>query len=650
MVRVDKLLQFIAQLQLEENPVQRRYLLLHYIRTTTAAQCVALFTLDKTQQKLRLLTYDGTLSSPDEQTSEKAIPLDGLFGAALAAQQGLQALSDLSIDEYSLVEERTWIFPGGSTFLSAIRENNLANSKLGLLLIAFSADKGDVRTAEAIENEGDAPVCLALLSTNLATPEEEPLNKPLEPYDELDQAIGQILRERRAEQQGSLPELLYSLSSITELYEIGLIIGSDNNTQELYQHILGALSHVILASGSCLLIYEPMQQHFIQVATQGNELPYDILARSLNNREMELLALRGPGETIAPILLGKQRFLLITLSYNAALLGMVALAIDERDSLLDDRGLLLSYMGNVAALILKNHELHVLAIQDAVEHERNRIARDLHDGAIQSATHVLHKLEIMQQMLATPSSSAQELATEIRRTTHILERTLADLRHDIASLMPLTLEEQGFAGALEALIEEHRRSEPGLQISYQSTLPPIQNATLQGAIFRCVQEALNNIRKHAHARHATIQLRTVQHTLVVEVHDDGVGTPNDIVEKQLVVIPHVFSQKMDTGHFGLRSMEERIRSVGGTLEIVSQIGRGTSLKARFPFPHQSTLLTQREREILRFIAQGWTNGRIALKLAISRETVKSHVHHIMQKLHVHDRTQAAVIATRHGWL
>jgi RNA polymerase sigma factor (sigma-70 family) len=62
------------------------------------------------------------------------------------------------------------------------------------------------------------------------------------------------------------------------------------------------------------------------------------------------------------------------------------------------------------------------------------------------------------------------------------------------------------------------------------------------------------------------------------------------------------------------------------------------------------VLTQREREVLRLLVEGLTNRAIAERLSVSTETIKSHVHHIMQKLHVNDRTQAAVIATKERWL
>jgi DNA-binding NarL/FixJ family response regulator len=61
-------------------------------------------------------------------------------------------------------------------------------------------------------------------------------------------------------------------------------------------------------------------------------------------------------------------------------------------------------------------------------------------------------------------------------------------------------------------------------------------------------------------------------------------------------------------------------------------------------------LTRREREVLQLLVEGATNRIIAQKLSVSIETVKSHVHHIMQKMQVKDRTQAAVVATRQRWL
>ena len=97
-------------------------------------------------------------------------------------------------------------------------------------------------------------------------------------------------------------------------------------------------------------------------------------------------------------------------------------------------------------------------------------------------------------------------------------------------------------------------------------------------------------------------------------------------------------------------MQERMEQAGGTLEIASKPGAGTIFKARFPLAPSPLALTDREREVLRLLASGATNRAIADTLSVSIETVKSHVHHIMQKLQVKDRTQAAVLAARKQWV
>ncbi len=679
MVRADRLLQFITQLQSEESAVQRRRLLLRYIRKMTEARFVALFLLKKEEQKLVLLAHSGRwplLAEPsiaDAKASTQplsdnlTIPLHGLFGAILTVQ-GLVAIPDLWAEQQSLSQERALAWPEGRVLLSPVRENSATTGATGLLYIAFEANKENQRadvlqaseTVAIVENEGDLLVCIALLSAYLVAYDEDgpamsrARREKLVPYDELDRAMGQLLRNRRSEQQGTLPELLYSLSRITDLYEIGLVVGADIDIHELHQHILSALSQVVLAQGSCLLLYQAAQQRFLLAISQGIDLPYHLLTSSLDNREMERLALRGPGETVAPILLDGQRLLLVTLSYNCILLGVAALAISESDSLLDERSLLLSYLGNVAALILKNQELRTLEVQEAIEAERNRIARDLHDGPIQNVAHILHRLQNIEHMLEVQSSPVSEIIAEVKRTAQILDTSLRDLRHDVASLVPLALEEQGFTAALEALIDEYREHNPHLKLSFQANIPALQAPGLQGAVFRCIQEALSNIRKHSQAKQVSIRLQVVQNMLVVEIHDDGIGFLHHAVnERVLGNVPVALGERESGGqvsHFGLRSMEERVRSVGGILELESHVGTGTLLKAYFPLPQQVQFLTNREREILRYIAQGMTNSEIALKLTISRETVKSHIHHIMRKLHVHDRTHAAVLATRQGWL
>src|SRR5581483_5321394 len=92
---------------------------------------------------------------------------------------------------------------------------------------------------------------------------------------------------------------------------------------------------------------------------------------------------------------------------------------------------------------------------------------------------------------------------------------------------------------------------------------------------------------------------------------------------------------------GLQAMHDRVREAGGTWEIHSTPGAGTTVRARFPLAlrtasiiptPQITSLTSRERDVLRLVIDGLTNRAIAEQLSVSTETVKTHVHHIMQKM------------------
>lgn len=285
-------------------------------------------------------------------------------------------------------------------------------------------------------------------------------------------------------------------------------------------------------------------------------------------------------------------------------------------------------------------QLYELKLKAVIDQEHSRIAHDIHDGPAQQIAHAIHKLDFIQHVLEKQPEVALR---EINRTSALLKESLQDLRHGISSLIPASLEELGFDAALQTLFDEYAIDEPFLKIDYERenfiSLPD----TLEAVAFRFIQEALNNVRKHAHANHVTVRIRMLAGLLLIEVSDNGKGFD----------IEQVMRSPASTGvvqHIGLPAMRERIQQAGGKWELQSKPGEGTTVRARFLLTIPSDTLTQREREVLRFLVEGLTNRAIAEKLSVSTETIKSHVHHIMQKMHVHDRTQAAVIATKQQWL
>lgn len=279
----------------------------------------------------------------------------------------------------------------------------------------------------------------------------------------------------------------------------------------------------------------------------------------------------------------------------------------------------------------------------AIDRERSRIARDIHDGAAQGIAHAIHMLELAQRTLEKQPQAARR---EIQRARETLLESLNDLRHDISALVPVQLEQMNFAEAVEVLLDDFGIREPAIilrrdeiQIKY---LPP----SLEAPLYRFLQEALHNVRKHARASHVTVQIQSLPGLLVAQVSDDGAGFHMEQARRQ----SKGAAKNSALAGFGLRAMQERIEQAGGVLDIISKPGAGTTIKARFLLAHPPVALTNREREVLRLLVDGATNRVIASELSISVETVKSHVHHIVQKLHVRDRTQAAVLAARKQWV
>lgn len=140
------------------------------------------------------------------------------------------------------------------------------------------------------------------------------------------------------------------------------------------------------------------------------------------------------------------------------------------------------------------------------------------------------------------------------------------MRALIFELRPESLEVEGLLPALtrmtEALHERHR-----LEIETTFEAEPDLSVAHKEVLYHVAQEALNNIVKHADADRATVTLATLKGEVVLEISDDGVG----------------FDPEGDyPGHLGLQSMHERMDEAGGTLQVESDPGKGTLIRARLP--------------------------------------------------------------------
>ncbi len=215
------------------------------------------------------------------------------------------------------------------------------------------------------------------------------------------------------------------------------------------------------------------------------------------------------------------------------------------------------------------------AYYKAIGEERTRIARELHDGPIQTMTHIGHKLEFVQALLAKQAVEAAQI--ELRQARVILQTCLHSLRNDISLLMTTNIAPQDIGNALQALLDEYRESESTLKFTYTLDTPT-QNileqlpAPVIHPLFRFVQEALHNVRKHAQATTVNLHVYSNATSLLAEVCDNGIGVTAAAQQQD----------KKSEQHMGMRIMRNRVQEVGGSVEFESSSGKGTCVRAIFP--------------------------------------------------------------------
>lgn len=637
------LLSLVARLQQVMSVAQGRAMLLDYARKSCGARLALLFVLNPDRQELTLLDYSGRRPHPSSFSPETApvdLTLQGLFASVL--QQGdFIDIPDISRDTLSLPEERSWAWPRGRVLLHALRRGQ----RQGVLVFCFSP--AGSRTILSDETKEELLICASLLSAYLIKDEEvQPVRRFTESPAKRKRQSKRSSRAKEVKSRVESAPLLFDevLRLLTALCELGLTTDIQVDEQTQNEQILRLLCSTFHTPAGCLWRYQAAQEVFVLQMSLGEPGSFAEYATVEINRVDSAFQSTGAEPVYGLITLPEfDEHILVwqTLRYHDQLLGALGIVLAQEPVLLLDQRLLLSSACDIVALILLHRDQRRTEQQKLVEQERSRIAREMHDSVMQDVAHVTQKLDYIQRIL---EKQPQTALNEIDQARALLNRSLRDLRYGISSLLPIPLEEQEFDEALKALLHEYSQNLPHLKITYDTDNLALWPQALRAPVYRFMQEALNNIRKHASASEVSIRIRQVAGLGVVQVSDNGQG----FIPGQAQIDDQ--GREAEELHMGLQTMEERIRQAGGTLEISSMPGEGTTLKARFPLTQSSAILTEREREVLRLLVDGLTNRAISERLSVSLETVKSHVHHIMQKMHVKDRTQAAVVATKQQWL
>lgn len=221
---------------------------------------------------------------------------------------------------------------------------------------------------------------------------------------------------------------------------------------------------------------------------------------------------------------------------------------------------------------LRSRHAYIAALTTAQEAERSRLARELHDEIVQQLIALGHSVERAQRLLEREPAQAIERLQSTRAHITVL---VQELRTIISDLRPPALEELGLLPAVELLLQSGSDADPEVMVTVEGEEQRLAPQS-ELAVFRILQEAWNNIRRHAEARTADFHFAYTPEGLVVTISDDGRGfvPPNEQPNEQ----------QTPDGHWGLRGMRERAELTGGTLAVTTQSGQGTRVEVFIPYP------------------------------------------------------------------
>jgi len=208
------------------------------------------------------------------------------------------------------------------------------------------------------------------------------------------------------------------------------------------------------------------------------------------------------------------------------------------------------------------------AVTAAQEDERKRLARELHDDTVQSLIALKQRVQSARRKVKSDPSA---LDAQLAGLQEMLETTLDEVRRFSRALRPIYLEEAGLVAALETLA--HDMSRDDLRATFDLKGEPRRLAPdTELALYRIVQEALNNVAKHARASSVCVIAEFTPDDLALHVQDNGAG----------FTVPERAGELVSAGHYGLMGMQERAQLIGARLAIHSRPGEGTQVEVRLP--------------------------------------------------------------------
>jgi signal transduction histidine kinase len=381
------------------------------------------------------------------------------------------------------------------------------------------------------------------------------------------------LSEREAEVEQALRRAETSV-------DIARAVGGETDVDRVLELIVKRARALVEAR--TLLVLLRRGEHLVVVAQAGEigeevghlTIPTDdaVFQAAMQERVAQHLE-RGspPSEVRLRERLGAEVALVVPLLFRGHAVG-VLVALDreaggtEFDA--EDLRLLQAFASSAAMAVATAQSVESERLQQQVEigeRERQRWAQELHDDALQGLAAI--RISLATALQGEGAGRAEQIEKAAGETVERLEEQINELSRLINDLRPASLERLGLVGALEALAEEtSARGDFDVETEIEIEIDEMLNTEEERVVYRLVQEALNNVLKHASAGRANVSARLTDHQVQVVVRDDGCG----------------FDPGSAAAGRGLVGMRERIELLGGEIEVRSEPESGTQIAAQLP--------------------------------------------------------------------
>lgn len=211
-----------------------------------------------------------------------------------------------------------------------------------------------------------------------------------------------------------------------------------------------------------------------------------------------------------------------------------------------------------------------LRVLEAQEEERRRISREIHDGPAQAMANIVFKAEITKAVFKRDTNQGFAELDELKET---VRQTLDEVRKIIYDLRPMSLDDIGLMPTIRKHLDKFKE-ETGIKIEFHATeMKEEVDKIIQLAIFRILQEIMNNVKKHSKADLMKLQIAFGSKYLSIKVTDDGVGFDYEETLDRV---------KREGQSYGLLGLKSRVEDLHGSLKVNSEMGKGTSYYVKIP--------------------------------------------------------------------